>query len=169
MNTPTLVVTHDLTQKFNQAIAQFKKDSVLIGIPSDESERKEGDPITNAAILAINHFGSDDGKIPPRPVLTIGIKKAQADIATQFKLCAQNVLKDGPKALSTYYERAGIIASSACKKVINDQEGIKPPAPATLKARQYITASGFKGTKSLLITAQMRNAITWVLRSVWAR
>ncbi|MFI5416190.1 MAG: hypothetical protein ACHQXJ_02430, partial [Nitrososphaerales archaeon] len=68
-----------------------------------------------------------------------------------------------------YYERAGIIAANACKKVINDQEGLKPPAPATLKARKYITASGFKGTKSLLVTGQVRNAITYVVKSIWGR
>jgi len=169
MSKPTLTVTSDFTKQFNQVIAQFKNDAVLVGIPADEGERENGDPISNAAILAINHFGSDAAHIPPRPVLSIGIRKSQAAIAEQFKICAQNVLKQGPAALTKYYERAGIIASNSVKKVINEQDGIAPPSEATLKARKYITASGFKGTKALVVTGQMRNAITWVLQSIWGR
>lgn len=166
---PTLTVTKDFTKNFNEAISRFKRDSVLVGIPQENGERDDADPITNAAILAINHFGSDDGKIPPRPVLTIGIRNAQEAIAEQFKIACQNVLKKGPAALTTYYERAGLTASNSVKKVINDQEGIKSPAASTLKARKYITQSGFTGTKSLVVTGQMRNAITYVVKSIWGR
>ncbi len=165
---PTLTVTADFTQQFNDAIKQFKKDSVLIGIPQEDDERdEEKDNFGNAAILAFNHFGSEAAHVPPRPVLSTGIKNAQQAIAEQFKNAAQNVLSKGPSALTTYYERAGIIASNSCKKVINDQEGIKPPSEATLKARKYLTQAGFKGTKALLVTAQVRNAITYVVQSIW--
>jgi hypothetical protein len=164
----TLTVTSDFTKQFNEAISRFKKDSVLIGIPASETERDD-DEIGNAAILALNHFGSEEAHIPPRPVLTIGIRNAQDKIAEQFKLCAQSVLKKGPQALTTYYERAGIIASNACKKVINDQDGIKPPSDATLRARKYLTKSGFTGKKALVVTGQMRNAITYVVQSIWGR
>ena len=169
---PSLTVTSDFTKKFNDAIRSFKRDSVLVGIPSSDNERDQesdegGSPIGNAAILAINHFGSEEAHIPPRPVLTTGIKNAQEPIAAQFKIAAQQVLSKGPSALTMYYERAGIIASNACKKVINDQEGLAPPSQATLKARQYITNSGFKGTKALLVTGQLRNAITYVVQSIW--
>jgi hypothetical protein len=165
----TFTVEKDLTAKFKEAIARFKNDSVLVGIPADETHRDGDDPITNAAILAINHFGSDDGKIPPRPVLSIGIRKAQAAIAEQFKKMAQSALTSGTSAIETYYERAGSIAANSVKKVITDQDGISPPSPATLKARQYITKSGFKGTKALVVTGQMRNAITYVVQTLWGK
>jgi hypothetical protein len=169
---PSLTVTSDFTKKFNDAIQSFKRDSVLVGIPASDNERdqesdEESGPIGNAAILAINHFGSEDAHIPPRPVLAIGIKNAQEAIAIQFKIAAQQVLSKGPAALSMYYERAGIIASNACKKVINDQDHLKPPSPATLAARKYVTKSGFKGKKALLVTGQLRNAITYVVKSIW--
>ncbi len=171
MSKPSLTVTSDFTKTFNETIARFKRDAVLVGIPQDENAREPGDdePMNNAALLALNHFGSEEAHIPPRPVLSIGIKKAQDAIAEQFKICAQNVLSKGPAALETYYERAGIIASNACKKVINDQEGLAPPAESTLKARKYLKQSGFKGTKALLVTGQMRNAITYVVQSIWGR
>lgn len=159
MSKPTLEVV-DLTDKFNKTIAAFKKDAVLVGIPEDENQR-EDDPIGNAAILAINNFGSPVNNIPPRPVMQIGLKKAADQIAEQFKLAVQKSFSQGINALSTYYERAGIIASNSIKKVINAQEGIKPPSEATLAARN---SAGFKGTKALIMTGQMRNAITYVVK-----
>lgn len=167
---PTMKITKDFTKEFKETIARFKKDAVLVGIPRSDDARKkedEGGPLGNAAILAINHFGSEEAHIPPRPVLTIGIRKAQEEIATQFKKAAYEALSQGASALETYYNRAGSIAANACKKVINSQEGLKAPAASTLKARKYITKSGFKGEKSLLVTAQLRNAITYVVQSIW--
>lgn len=173
--TPVYKVTSDFTKKFNETISRFKKDAVLIGIPAEDNERqgkegfKEEGPLGNAAILALNHFGSEEAHIPPTDVLGTGIKKAQEQIAEQFKVCAKTALTKGPSVLATYYERAGTIAANACKRVITQQDGFKPPAPATLEARKYLTQEGFKGKKRLLVTGQVRNAITYVVRSVWGR
>ncbi len=161
---PTLKVTEDFTEEFNALIKRFKNDSVLVGIPADKSAREGDSEITNAAILAINHFGSPANNIPPRQPMTVGIKNAQEPIAEQFKLAATTVLKDGLKALDKYYDRAGSIAANAVKKAINDQEfgtDAGGPADSTKRARK---AAGFKGTKSLVVTGQTRNAITWVVK-----
>lgn len=172
MSEPTLTVTSDFTKEFNQAVKRFQKDAVLVGIPSDENSRDEaGQPIGNAALLAINVFGSPKNNIPPRDVMKSGIKNAQADIAVQFKKAAQEALSKGVGALDTYYNRAGIIASNSIKRAINDQDWPPAadnggPADSTLAARQ---SRGFKGTKSLVVTGQMRNAITYVVRSIWGK
>ena len=156
-----VTVTEDFTEKFNQIVKSFKRDAVLVGIPADESQRAGIGPINNAALLAINQFGSAAQNIPARPVMTIGIKKAQGEISEQFKLAVQKTFSEGAAALNTYYNRAGIIASNSIKKVINSQEGIKPPAESTLEARKY---KGFSGTKALIVSGQMRNAITYTVR-----
>lgn len=163
MKNPSLKVTNDFLDQFNQIIKGFKNDAVLVGIPEAKSPRRElkGEPINNAAILAVNEFGSPMNNIPARPVMSIGIKKAQNEIANIFGMCAKKCLEDGLSALNFYYNRAGIIASMSIKKVINAQEGIKPPAKSTLEARQAI---GFKGTKALIVTGQMRNSITYVIK-----
>jgi hypothetical protein len=167
---PYMKVTSDFTKEFNETVSRFKKDSVLVGIPQEENSRKDEEhQVGNAAILAINHFGSEEAHIPPRPVLTIGIRNAQDQISEEFKKAAQQALTKGASALSNYYERAGTVAANSCKKVINDQDGIKKPAESTLKARRYLTKTGFKGTKALLVTGQLRNAITYVVRSIWGR
>lgn len=161
MSQPKLVVTSDFTEQFNKIIKGFKRDAVLVGIPEQKTERKEDQPINNATLLAINNFGSPKNNIPPRPVMEIGIRNAQKEIAEQFKLAAVKALKQGLSALTVYYNRAGIIGANSIKKAINSQEGIDPPSEATLIAR---AAEGFKGTKALIVTGQMRNAITHVLK-----
>lgn len=160
MSQPTLVV-EDFTDKFNEIVKGFKRDAVLVGIPQQDAERKETDPINNAALLAINEFGSPLNNIPPRPAMAIGLRNAQDAIAEQFKLAAQQALTKGLAALSPAYNRVGLIASNSVKKAINSQEGLAEPSEATLAARE---AAGFKGTKALIVTGQMRNAITYVVK-----
>jgi hypothetical protein len=159
MSKPFLKVTEDRTKEFNEMIKSFKNDEVLVGIPAVENQRDDG-PIGNAAILAINEYGSPINNIPPRPVMAIGIRTAQDDIAEEFKKAVKQSLKVGLSAIKVYYERAGIIASNSIKKAINSQEGLQPLSEATLAARR---SAGFKGTKALLVTAQLRNAITYVV------
>lgn len=156
-----LKVTKDFTQQVNEVVKRFKYDSVLVGIPQEDAARKGTEPINNATILALNEFGSPANHIPPRPVMALGIRKAQPEIVEAFRRGAQTALSKGVSAVGIAYERAGIIASNSVKKVINAQEGIEPPAPATLAARK---AAGFKGTKALIVTGQMRNAITYVVK-----
>lgn len=158
---PYIDVTKDFTEEFNKIVKSFKRDAVLVGIPQEEGQREADALINNATLLAINNFGSPVNNIPPRPVMSIGIKKAQDEIAEQFKLAATKSFEQGIDALNTYYNRAGIIASNSIKKVINSQDGIKPPSQATLAARK---AEKFAGKKALIVTGQMRNAITYVVK-----
>lgn len=162
MSQPKLTVTTDFTEDFNRIIKKFKRDSVLVGIPEDETARKDKDaPVNNATLLAINNFGDPKNNIPARPVMEIGIRKAQDEIAEAFRKGAVEALSKGFPALVVAYNRAGIAASVSIKKVINAQEGIEPPADATLRIRKN---RGFKGTKALIVTGQMRNAITYVVK-----
>lgn len=163
MSQPTLKVTSDFTENFNKIIKSFKGDNVLVGIPASDSERdvSEDTQITNAALLAINEFGSPANNIPARPVMAIGIRNAKDQIAEEYKKAMQNALSKGLSALSIFYNRAGLIASNSVKKAINSQEDLAPPSESTLRAR---ASAGFKGTKSLIVTGQMRNAITYVVK-----
>ncbi len=161
MSASKLIVTEDFTKDFNEIIKGFKNDAVLVGVPAQDATRKDNEPINNATLLAINEFGSPINNIPPRPVMAIGIRNAQEEIAEQFKLAAKNALSKGLAALSIFYNRAGIIASNSVKKAINSQEGFDGPSEATLKARKAV---GFSGTKALIVTGQMRNSITYVVK-----
>lgn len=163
----TLIVTADFTKSFNDLVKKIKGDVVLVGIPEeDPSRRKEPDEdtsINNATLLAINNFGSPANNIPPRPVMEVGIRNAQDEISQQFRSAAINALSGRPEAVERDYGRAGMIGANSIKKAINDQDfdGADGPSDATLAIRQE---KGFKGTKSLIVTGQMRNAITYVVK-----
>jgi hypothetical protein len=97
--------------------------------------------------------------------MAIGIRNGQSDITEQYKGAAKLSLSQGLDALDVYYNRAGQIASTEIKKVINAQDGVPAdkPAEATLEARKNRKPTPFKGTKYWLVTGQMRNAITYVI------
>ncbi len=163
---PFLAVTSDYTSEFKALIKKFQRDEVLVGIPEEESSRNvaDGEPsssMNNATLLAINNFGSPQNNIPARPVMENGIRNADEKIAEEFKKAALGAFKKGFRALEIYYNRAGIIASNSVKKAINDQDFEDGPSPSTLAIRR---SHGFVGNKSLIVTGQMRNAITYVLR-----
>jgi hypothetical protein len=160
---PTLKVTADFTQAFQEVIKSLRRQSVLVGVPADDNNRSEGDPIGNAGLLAIATFGSPARNIPSWDILGIGIRKVQKEVATVFKDGGKRVLSGGANALDAMYEKAGIIASTSCKKVLNTQEGVPPdrPTAATLAARKRF---GFLGDKYWLVTGQLRNAITYVVK-----
>ncbi len=164
-------VTKDFTKEFNAIVRGFKRDDVLVGIPETKTDRKEDKGINNATLLAINNFGSTTNNIPAWPVMEIGIEAAQDDIAKAFASAAKNALTQGLSVLPIYYNRAGIIASNSIKKTINAQVELpfvpnaSEEAPGisefTLAARER---RGFKGTKRLIVTGQLRNAITYVVK-----
>jgi len=159
---PYLQVTSDFTKDFEKLMKSFKNDEVLVGIPESDSPR-QGDEINNATLLAIMNFGSEDNNIPAWPVMAIGIRDAQEQIAEEFKKAVTGSLKAGLSAVTKYYERAGIIASNSIKKVINAQEGVPSgrPLKETLIARKR---DGHKGNKYWIVTGQLRNAITYVVK-----
>lgn len=164
MSQPSFEITEDRTDEFLKTIAAFKRDRVLVGIPEEDSQRKESGTgvIGNAALLFINNFGSPYNNIPARPVMEIGIRGAQDLIAAEFKQAVQMSWTKGLSGLAVYYERVGIIASNSVKRAINDQIDIEPPSEATLESRER---AGFKGTKALVVTGQLRNSITYVVQA----
>ncbi len=155
--------TSDFTQAFMNGVKALKTATVMVGIPASNPERsdEEEGEINNATLLFINNFGSPGQNIPARPVMEIGLRSCQAELTAEMKKAAIEALSKGGATILRYYERAGIIGSNSVKRAINDQIGIEAPAEATLKSRK---SRGFKGTKALIVTGQMRNAITYVVK-----
>ena len=164
MSKPYLSV-NDFTKDFFAAIKTLKEKQTLVGIPSKTSDRKPEpgeapEPINNAALLYINEFGSPTQNIPARHPMKTGIKIAQDALADEFRKCAKAAFTHGEAALDQYYERIGIIGSQSVKYVIYTQQDMDPISDATSRSRQ---SRGFKGEKALIVTGQMRNAITYVV------
>lgn len=154
--TQTVVVKDNLKLMLKQ-IQALAATKVLVGVPEAKGQRK-GEPISNAALAYIHTNGAPEANIPARPFLIPGIKSVQKETAASFKKAGQAALegKDFTKNLTAI----GLRAASAVKKKITDGPFL-PLKPGTLAARRR---RGRTGTKPLLDTAQMRNAITFVIR-----
>lgn len=165
MSKTNVKVTKDITKEILANIKKFRFDKVLVGIPEEKSDRKEEEGPSNAYLLAIHEFGSPQNNIPPRHPLATGMRLAKDEIAKELSKAAAAFLSAGTAAVDKYYDRAGLIAASSVKRVINDNIDMPEPPKATLKSRQ---SKGFEGTKSLVVTGQLRNAITWVVKKGFA-
>jgi len=153
-------VTLDRLAQFGKAIKNLDKTRVLIGIPEDKSKRNDGS-ISNAQIGYIQENGSPVRNIPATPFLVTGVRAVAKQCAEQLKISVE-MLMTNQSVVTTAQNKAGLIAQNSVKKTINDGDGFTPLSQATLDARKR---KGFKGTKRLIRTGQLRNSITYVIRS----
>lgn len=141
-------------------IAQLHAGTVLVGIPADETERGQGDPITNAALGYIHEHGAPAANIPARPWLIPGVKNAQDKIAQRLGAAMRAALLQNAATRDRQLHAAGMIAANAAKAMINSN--IAPAlSDATLAARR---ARGVTRENTLVDTGQLRNAVTYVVR-----
>jgi hypothetical protein len=169
-----------------QVLNLMAATEVLVGFPEENADRKEDadskEPITNAALGYIHDNGAPDQNIPARPFMGPGIEAAREKIANKLGQIAKAVLKGGgADAVERGQHQVGIIASTSIKRAIN--EGIPPPlAESTLRSRVRRN-SAKKGAlreldrrwddqapstefaKTLVETAQMRNAVSYAIRA----
>lgn len=160
MKKPEVKVIVDRSEEVMDLLKKFKFDKVLVGIPEAKDKRRDPTTMNNASLFALANFGSPAQNIPAWPIMALGIKESKKAVADQFKEACINVLKDGRAAADVYYTRAGIIASTAIKKVLNSQTG--KPAGRPLKSTLDARTKG--GEKYWLVTGQIRNAITYVVK-----
>ena len=163
-----------------RSVEAFSKEDVYVGVPSDNTERKETSHISNAVIAYINDNGSPAQNIPARPFMRPGIESAKEDIKSAFKRGAEANLKGNEAAIDIAMHQAGLIAQRNIRAVIN--AGIAPAlAESTLKARARRGSKGAKtelksrsetgissatgSAKPLIETGQLRNSINYVIRS----
>ncbi|MFA9439407.1 hypothetical protein ACDA63_07200 [Uliginosibacterium sp. sgz301328] len=156
----TVKVVKDSTSAVMDAIQKIASRVVLVGIPSESTERQDGEPINNATIGYIQENGAPAMNIPPRAFLVPGVASESDRITSQLKKASQAQL-DGNDAQATQaLNRAGLIGQSGARKKINDGPFV-PLKPTTLAARR---ARGREGDKPLIDTGQLRNSLTYVIR-----
>jgi hypothetical protein len=183
----------DNTKLLLQGVEALTNTQVMVGVPGEKRQRQDAgqDGITNAALAYIHDNGSPEAGIPGRPFMRPGIKDVQKQITEEFKNAGKAILnpsnKGGNIRVESYLNRIGIIATRAIKNRIG--QGIPPPlAPSTIKGRiarvkgkarrkkiASALASGLPASRQngadgvftpLIVTGQLRNAITYVLRKI---
>ena len=117
-----------------KAMKVLTRQDVLIGVPADESGREEGDGLNNAELSYIHEFGTEDGRIPPRPHLVPGVNNARADIADALKEAASRALHGDASAVRAGLEKAGLLGQNAVRATFADNDW-PPLADSTLDAK----------------------------------
>ncbi|UNA00772.1 virion morphogenesis protein [Edwardsiella phage vB_EpM_ZHS] len=190
-NTVQVKNTKENLELLSQALVDLVETQVLVGFPDDTSDRdNEGladKDLTNAALGYIHDNGAPEARIPQREFMRPGIEAVQDDIADLLGRTARNTLKGGgPEAVHAGLTQVGFKAANSIKRTIN--EGVPPPLSAvTLRNRMRKGRKNGGGArkgamieldrrddgqtpsvefaKPLVDTAQMRNAVTFVLRN----
>ena len=157
---------------FIKDLLNLPKTSVYVGIPEQKDPRKEGREIGNAALAYIHDNGSPLRNIPARPFMQPGIKAVQDKINIHLKNAAKAVVDGKNDKVIVYLNRAGIVAASSIKNVINEGEGFAPLKRSTLlgRLRKRKAAKKWASKKReetmasmhpLVDTASMRNSISY--------
>lgn len=147
---------------------------VMVGIPKSTTAREGNEP-TNAEIAYINEHGSIGQGIPPRPFMSVGMKKARPEIKRHFFNAAHLATQGNKQGAMAQLEQAGMAGASAVKLAIVDGDFV-PLSPYTIKNRhkQRLTKSKRKGEKDdanfgvnvkpLINTGQLLQSITYVVK-----
>lgn len=170
-----------------EAMHALVEREVLVGIPEDETERKNLDgsdgPVTNASIAYIQDNGAPEKNIPARPFMQPGIEKAIDPIVRQLERGVNAALRDDVAGVERCFEAAGIAAQRGIQNAI--REGIPPPlsertlkqraargrkgAVKELEARAAGEEPGIEFATPLMDTGEMLQSIKYVVRNVSER
>lgn len=177
--------------KLREDLLLLADAEVLVGVP-DENADRDPDPAvgrepTNATLAYIHDQGAPEANIPQREFMRPGVVSVVPKLEQKLSDTMRAVLRGGGAAkVEQGLTQVGIIAAVAIQTFVND--GVPPPlSEYTLKQRTrkgrksgggarkgaaMELANRAKGmpasvehAKPLVDTAQLRNAITFAIRS----
>lgn len=160
MKMPGITVTIDKVPAIEKAIKDLAATRVMVGIPASKAARREKGAINNAALGYIHENGAPEAGIPARPFLIPGVRNAEAQITAHLKAAGEAALSGEAKRSDRELHATGLIAQAAVRAKITAGPFIAL-ARSTLARRR---ARGRTGTKPLIDSGQLRNAISYVLR-----
>ena len=183
---PNLRLTRDNLAAVVAELRALADKEILVGFPAESTERdpepgEDSSPITNAALGYIHNNGMPEQNIPQREFMESGIREVRDEITDGLTAIARAIVVQGATSgdVEKYMHRVGSVAEVAIKDRVN--EGVPPPlADSTLRERASRGRKGAKMelerraagedpstdlSKPLIDTAQLRNAIKYVIRS----
>ncbi len=143
----TVTGANEAIEAINKAINDFITDEfVTVGI-HEEAGTHDETGINNAQLGAIQEFGTDNGRIPPRPWLVPGVNSGNEEY---LKIITDAAEKQQP--LSGALEQVGVVAASKVQIYMTELK-TPPNAPSTIKK---------KGSSNPLIdTGELRSSVTY--------
>lgn len=138
---------------------RFNKQGVSIGYIEGKSPEDKRPVLTNLKIATWQSFGTHT--IPPRPYLKPALLTNEKRI---HEILEQALVDEGLSGKTGAVNKAlnivGQLVRDTAKENITKQRNFVPLAPSTIAARQR---GKFKGTKALIRTGALRNAIQYVV------
>ena len=113
--------------QLRKELAQYRGDKfVTVGIHEGAQQPESGD-LTMAQLGAVQQFGTEDGHIPARPWLDVGVESGTQDILGTIRSGAGKGLP-----LDAVLEQVGVVAAGAVQEFIIDLR-TPPNAPSTIE------------------------------------
>ena len=163
----TVKIMRDGTANLAKSIKALTSMQVLVGIPADNAFRPivtdpdQKEPVNNALLGYVHEYGSPANNIPPRPFLIPGIDSVRKQIAARLRAVAKKALTQAVDDKELHV--VGLIAMTAVKKKIVNGS-FAPLKEETVYRRQHRKIAPRQGDKPLIDTAQLLNAVTYVIR-----
>jgi hypothetical protein len=151
----------DNTAMLKAAMATLRRRMVVVGYPEDKNVSRRGGGITNASLAYIQDKGSPARNIPPRPFLQPGVEAVELPVQKRLAQGARAALDGDEAGVDKSLNAAGLTAQAGVRSFITNGN-FAPLKPSTIKGRQR---KGFAGTKPLIVTGQLRNAVNYSLRN----
>lgn len=156
-----VTTTVDHAAKIISGIADLVGTRVMVGVPADKTDRRDdGAPINNAALAYIHENGAPEVSIPARPFIQPGLDEKKDAIVSGLRKVGEAALDGRPEAMDRGFHAVGLKAQAAIRAKITTGPFLALK-PATLAARRR---RGRTGDKPLIDTAQLRNALNYVIR-----
>jgi phage gpG-like protein len=152
----------DNVAKVLASIQELAGKQVMVGIPASKAEREEGDtePINNAQLGYIHEYGAPASNIPARPFLIPGVAHAQDSINNHLQKAVKAAMSGDDEKVDVELNATGLIAQAGARNEINNGNFEALSARTLVDRRKR----GRTGSKPLIDTGQLRNAITYVIR-----
>lgn len=148
-------------EKLMKSLGFLRSMDVKVGYVAKKNSPRQIDGNNNASLAYLHNFGSPKGKIPARPYLAPALDNTRARCLGFMRSGLRSALSGDAEAEKRTLTQCGTVIRDEAKRILTAQEGFKPLSPKTLQARTRI---GFKGTKALIHTGQLRNAITFEVK-----
>ena len=163
------------------ALRMLGDQRVLAGVPAERVRRQKG-TISNAALAYIHENGAPEAHIPPRPYLVPAVAGMKAEIVRFLGMAGTMALNGNPSGVQRALNALGLTAQNRIRAMIN--AGVPPPLAASTLRGRIRARTAIKGAKAelarrdaggeagmdlakpLIATGQLRNSMTYVIRSM---
>lgn len=155
--TVRITKTKDHVAALTAALQALTKQDVMIGVPQEQTVRKEGDGVTNAELAYLHTNGSPLQNIPARPFLVPSFKANMAALMASQKRVFKAAVEGDKSEVNANMQKTGLIGQNAAKGWFTDPRNEWAPNTPYTIAR--------KGSdRPLIDTGALRNSIVYVIR-----